>query len=122
MARASQFIEEFVARLDKESPEISTVFIVTHAATKIALGRALLNDGDAEIRTGVCSLDTYVRSAPAGGERGAASSWVAKAIGETHYLADGEEMHWDFSKYLALVIRMSMIRLRGNRHGRGPSC
>lgn len=90
MSRASKFVEDLVTKLDSESPEIHTVFIVTHAATKIALGRAILQDKDAEIRTGVCSLDTYDRKDD--------GSWVATAIGETHFLADGEEMHWDFSK------------------------
>lgn len=97
MSRAANFIERFVAQLDKESPQISTVFIVTHAATKIALGRAILNDPEAEIRTGVCSLDTY--------DRADDGSWRATALGETHYLKDGEEMHWDFRKFNSHMLR-----------------
>lgn len=91
MDRASYFITELIKTLDNNSPDIDTILLVTHAATKIALGRALLKDEDAEIRTGVCSLDTYVRSDK--------NTWIAKTIGETHFLAHGEEMHWDFGMF-----------------------
>lgn len=93
MDRASYFMTELIKTLDRDSPDIDTIFLVTHAATKIALGRALLKDEEAEIRTGVCSLDTYIRTDK--------NTWIAKAIGETHYLADGEEMHWDFGTFSA---------------------
>lgn len=90
MSRASEFLDQLIDKLNEESPEIHTIIIFTHAATKIALGRALLKDPNAQIRTGTCSLDTFVL------ENG---SWSAKALGETHYLSEGEEMHWDFGEY-----------------------
>lgn len=88
--RSTLFLDELIAKLNKDSPDVETIFIVTHAATKIAMGRVLLREPDVEIRTGVCSLDTYVY------ENGV---WVAKSIGDTHYLTDGEEMHWGFGKF-----------------------
>lgn len=91
MQRATEFLDKLINKLNKESPEIHTVFIVTHAATKIALGRALLKNPELDVRTGVCSLDTYVVDPESG-------KWVAKTIGQTDYLADGEEMHWSFGK------------------------
>lgn len=90
--RTAKFIEELVARLDAENPETEAVLLVTHAATKIALGRALLQDPSCEIRTGTCSLDTYTRKSGSG-------SWEAVSIGETGFLSKGEEMHWGFGKF-----------------------
>lgn len=89
MERSNLFLDQLISRLNMESPEIETIAVFTHAATKISLGRVLLKDSDAEIRTGVCSLDTYVLEN---------DKWTAKAIGETHYLTDGEEMHWGFGE------------------------
>lgn len=91
--RSTLFLDQLISKLNKESPEIETIIIFTHAATKIALGRVLLKDPEVEIRTGVCSLDTYVLEN---------NAWVAETIGETHYLTDGEEMHWDFSEFFPL--------------------
>jgi transcription factor C subunit 7 len=90
-ARAARFITGLIARLDAEQPEVEAVLLVTHAATKIALGRALLQDPEREIRTGTCSLDTYVRT------RGS-DHWEPERIGNTDFLSKGEEMHWGFGK------------------------
>lgn len=93
LERAKYFVNGLIERLDKTQPEIENILIVTHAATKIVLGRAILKDDDIYIRTGTCSLDTYVRD-PETPEK-----WTAESLGETSYLTNGEEMHWGFGKF-----------------------
>ncbi|ODQ63415.1 phosphoglycerate mutase-like protein [Nadsonia fulvescens var. elongata DSM 6958] len=86
--RAKRAIKCIVEDLEKNHPEIEAVMITTHAATKIALGRALLNDSTKAIRAGVCSLDIYQRP-------DTNSSWEITHSGVEH-LIKGEEMNWDF--------------------------
>lgn len=90
--RAKLFFKELVQRLDTEEPEVDHILIVTHAATKIALGRAIVGDDNLDIRTGTCSLDTFVRDPKD------SNTWVAEKIGDTSFLTNGEEMHWSFGK------------------------
>lgn len=97
LARTKDFVAKLIARLDSEAPHIENILIVTHAATKIALGRALLHDDYIDIRTGTCSLDTYVRDPEA------PENWIAKSLGQTSYLTNGEEMHWNFGKFKSFI-------------------
>lgn len=96
LQRAKDFIKELVTRLDRDQPEIDSILIVTHAATKIVLARALVGDDKFEDRTGTCSLNTFTRNPknPA--------KWMADVIGDTSFLKDGEEMHWSFGKWIYL--------------------
>jgi transcription factor C subunit 7 len=89
--RCKEVITNLVASL-KSSP-IDRLLIVTHAATKIALGRALVGDRGLEVRTGTCSLDKYVLPE---GNSGQPGDWVVEFHGKTDFLWDGEEMHWSF--------------------------
>lgn len=77
----------------KNEPDVETILICTHAATKIALGRALTGDSELDIRTGVCSMDKYVIKT---GTEGMPGEWTQEMNGEASYLEDGEEMHWSF--------------------------
>lgn len=96
MNRSKVFLDQLISRLNKDHPEIDTIIIFTHAATKISLGRVLLDSPEEEIRTGTCSLDTYVLD-------NKSNKWVAQSIGETHFLTEGEEMHWDFSGFSKIL-------------------
>lgn len=97
MDRSEVFLEQLIKRLNTDHPEIDTIIIFTHAATKISLGRVLLESPEEEIRTGTCSLDTYVLDSKN-------KKWVAQSIGETHFLTEGEEMHWDFAGFSKIFL------------------
>lgn len=95
-ARSVQFWKEFIPVFEAKYPEITTILIVTHAATKIALGMSLLkfhnvyeaiDNDNTVLRAGACSLDKYER----GGD-----DWSIKMNGNCEFLLDGEEMNWNF--------------------------
>ncbi|ABN65550.1 putative transcription initiation factor [Scheffersomyces stipitis CBS 6054] len=94
--RANEFWKRFLPVFEEKYPDIETIMIITHAATKIALGASLLrlsgvldyiDDDNNTFRAGACSLDKYVRTS---------DGWDMKMNGNTEFLAGGEEMHWDF--------------------------
>jgi len=96
--RGKKFWKQLFSLLEKKHPEIENILIITHAATKIALGTSLLglkdvsdyiDDNMTTLRAGACSLDKYVLND--------SGKWEIKMNGETKFLTDGEEMHWDFS-------------------------
>ncbi|KAM9899938.1 hypothetical protein OXX79_005433 [Metschnikowia pulcherrima] len=97
-ARCQRFWAEFLPSFEKQYPAVSSILIVTHAATKIALGMSLLdhqsvndeitfNGEKTKIRAGACSIDKFVREQ---------DSWTLKENGRTDFLKDGEEMNWNF--------------------------
>lgn len=97
-ARAKEFWKAFFPKFEKQHPNITRVLFVTHAATKIALGMALMgyshvNDeitflGEkTKLRAGACSLDKYSKTSDA---------WVLQENGRTDFLSGGEEMNWNF--------------------------
>ena len=93
--RCEKAVRMLVEQLSKE-PEIQTILLVTHAAPKIALGRALVGDRTFDVRTGTCSVDKYVLALDKEGNPG---EWVPEYIGKTDFLSQGEEMHWSFGEY-----------------------
>lgn len=96
--RAKLFIKNLIERLEKEDPDVENILIVTHAATKIVLGRAITGDDQLDVRTGTCSLDTYTRDSEN------PDKWIAESIGDTSFLSHGEEMHWSFGTILLFFI------------------
>ncbi|CAG78559.2 histidine phosphatase superfamily [Yarrowia lipolytica] len=90
--RTKRFLNVLIEKLNKEEPEIETILIVSHAAPRIALGRALVGDNSLDIRTGVCSLDTFEVDK----EGGLCGEWKLKSSGQVDYLSEGEVMHWGF--------------------------
>jgi transcription factor C subunit 7 len=101
--RCKSFIEKFIPTFEAKYPQVETILIVTHAATKIALGMALLgfngvrdtiDDEDTRLRAGACSLDQYqLTTEPTTDQQ---RKWVLMMNGNCEFLTDGEEMHWDF--------------------------
>lgn len=96
--RCQEFWATFLPKFEEQYPAISTILIVTHAATKIALGMSLMDHGSVneeitfegqktKLRAGACSIDKYARDL---------DSWVLKENGRTDFLKDGEEMNWNF--------------------------
>lgn len=97
--RCQEFLEKFIPKFEMKYPEVDTILFVTHAATKIALGMALLgfsnvrepiDDEDTRLRAGACSLDLYQRDENL-------NKWNIKMNGNVEFLTEGEEMHWDFA-------------------------
>ncbi|WPK26202.1 hypothetical protein PUMCH_003550 [Australozyma saopauloensis] len=97
-ARSAKFWTAFVPAFEAQYPEITSIVIVTHAATKIALGMQLLKalsvhdniqfQGETtKLRAGACSIDKYVLES---------DLWTLKENGRTDFLKDGEEMNWNF--------------------------
>lgn len=90
--RCQLAMKKLVSEL-KNEPEVKTVLLVTHAAPKIAIGRALTGNPSEDVRTGVCSVDKYVLPEGKIGEPG---DWELEYTGKTDFLSHGEEMHWNF--------------------------
>ncbi|KYR00997.1 hypothetical protein DLAC_02073 [Tieghemostelium lacteum] len=65
-----------------------TIIIVTHAATLIALGRAVVDDIEYQFRTGVCSL-TKASQDPENNNK-----WFIEYSGKVDHLSGGEQYHW----------------------------
>ncbi|KAK6461001.1 histidine phosphatase superfamily [Scheffersomyces coipomensis] len=96
--RASLFWKKFFPIFENKYPHIESILIVTHAATKIALGTSLLglstvydsiDEHGTKPRAGACSLDKYIKSN--------SNQWENVMNGNCEFLLKGEEMHWDFS-------------------------
>ncbi|ODV79063.1 transcription factor TFIIIC, tau55 subunit [Suhomyces tanzawaensis NRRL Y-17324] len=94
--RAEEFWVKFIPVFESRFPEFENVLIITHAATKIALGLSLLklkgvrdylDDNKTTLRAGACSLDLYRR---------AGLNWELKMNGNCDFLTEGEEMNWNF--------------------------
>lgn len=102
--RCQQFWEKFIPKFESKHPNIESIILVTHAATKIALGMALAgydntreyliekDGGDGKsIRIGgsTCSVDGYQRVSEDG--------WNMIMNAETSFLTHGAEMDWHFA-------------------------
>jgi transcription factor C subunit 7 len=100
-----------------EGKGVKTVLLVGHAASNIAMGRALVGDPNADVKTGTCSLSVYRRRSPSPvvraplpvpseetpipetgwrGGRGVGGGWVQVLNGDCGFLTNGEERNWWF--------------------------
>lgn len=95
--RAKQFWQKVIPIFESKFPEVETILIISHAATKIALGMSLLgfdnvfqsiDDNGTTLRAGACSLDKYVREGT--------DKWNIVMNGNCSFLTQGEEMNWNF--------------------------
>jgi transcription factor C subunit 7 len=96
--RCDTFWNKFFPVFEDKYPDVENILIITHAATKIALGMALLKKksvydyvDDAKktiLRAGAASLSKYVREED--------KDWKLVMNGNTEFLAKGEEMNWNF--------------------------
>lgn len=96
--RCGEFWKQFIPKFEAKHPHVSSILIVTHAATKIALGMNLLKCKSlheniefqgvkTKLRAGACSLDLYTLLK---------DGWELKENGRTDFLEKGEEMNWNF--------------------------
>lgn len=97
MKRCQKFWQLFIPKFEAMYPDIENVLIVSHAATKIALGMSLLgfdnvlqsiDDKGTILRAGACSLDKYTRTPE--------DKWQIIMNGNCEFLSQGEEMNWNF--------------------------
>ncbi|CCK71987.1 uncharacterized protein KNAG_0I02020 [Huiozyma naganishii CBS 8797] len=102
-ARAHAFWPVFIGHVEREFPDVETVILVTHAATKAALGMNLLKFPNAReaideqgtmIRNGSCALDRF--DCRARGQDFYGGEWELVTNGDTSFLTNGEEMNWNF--------------------------
>lgn len=109
-ARCKEFWRKFIPKFETKFPEVEAIMLVSHAATKIALGMALLDyknvreflrpehGGDGKtlrIEAGTCSLDKFLMNK--------LHKWMIDYVAKTEFLKGGCEMNWHFatSKYVA---------------------
>ncbi|CCE78166.1 Piso0_000782 [Millerozyma farinosa CBS 7064] len=94
--RSLSFWKKLIPTFEAKFPEIDNIILVTHAASKIALGSSLLgvpsvfdpiDSNNTLLRAGACSLDKYILE----GDR-----WTIKMNGNCDFLTQGEEMNWNF--------------------------
>lgn len=103
--RCHKFWPDFIARVENEFPDVKHLLLVTHAATKAALGMNLLkfpnarvtidNQGNS-IRNGSCSLDKFVLTKDSK-QSFYDKEWKLAMNGNTSFLTNGEEMNWSFN-------------------------
>ena len=103
-ARCNKFLEIFIRRVEERFPDVTCLLIVTHAATKAALGMNLLRFPNAivpidekgtVIRNGSCSLDEF-KLVKDNKHNFYEKEWELVMNGNTSFLDKGEEMNWDF--------------------------
>ena len=125
--RVAYALSRIIEAIDKEhlsDPNSPTapkaILLCAHAATNIAIGRVLVGNTNADIKTGTCSLSVYHRKSVAhvpGGKatvpppnadgtvpqvdwtegRGVGGGWIQKVNGDCSFLKNGEERNWWFS-------------------------
>jgi transcription factor C subunit 7 len=114
--RAEEILKLLLRKLDEEG-KVKSVVLYSHAATGIAMGRALIGDREKEVRSATCSVSKFKRVAGKEQEREGLGMWVRLLNGDTSFLSRGEEVsfllvrnlnhlvlilpyrqrHWDFS-------------------------
>lgn len=82
--RAATFFKILLEYMRDRHPDVKRILLVSHAATVIALGRAIVGDREMAIRAGTCSLSKYVRR-----EEG---KWECEWNGWTGHLGKGEQV------------------------------
>lgn len=92
--RAAKTLSEIINIANKENTR--AILICSHAATLIAIGRALTGNPAFEVRTGVCTIGEYT----AEGDDNGVGKWKCVRNGEATHLTNGEERHWDFGEFI----------------------
>ncbi|KAK9238807.1 histidine phosphatase superfamily [Lipomyces kononenkoae] len=90
--RAKFVLTAMIKDCNENHPTITTVVICAHAATIIALGRALVGDDSFDVRTGTCSISVYDADPSENG----IGKWKCRENGSAQHLSRGEERHWSF--------------------------
>ncbi|KAJ7783845.1 histidine phosphatase superfamily [Mycena maculata] len=92
-ARARAFLELFIPAVERSLPRThKRMLLLSHAATTIALARALLDDAALPMRAGCCSLTEVVRKPDAA----VLGGWEARKVVDGAHLAQGATRDWGF--------------------------
>ena len=110
--RADTFIEAWTGRVEEMG--VKCVVVFAHAASVIALGRALTGDKELEVPAGCASASLYRRKTSSNAEAGAGAQngngaasgdgqehtgvgqWDPVYLGKADYLVNGLERDWSF--------------------------
>lgn len=76
--------------------EHERIVLCTHAATAIALVRALLNEREYPLRIGCCTVSIFDRVAPADQGMLGPKFWKAIKLGDGSHLKQGAQRDWGF--------------------------
>lgn len=79
-----------------------SILVVSHAATIIALGRAVMDDTSFNLRTGCCALSQFARSPTS-------KHWECTKNGDASHLERGEERHWE-SGHLGIGLQSDTVQ------------
>jgi transcription factor C subunit 7 len=95
-ARAAGFLDVFVPEVERTMPgghAHTRILLVSHAATTIALARALVGEPALPLRVGCCSLTETVRKRDVIPILG---GWDARRLAYGKHLKDGASREWGF--------------------------
>lgn len=91
-----------IKKLDEEG-KVNTLVIYSHAATGIAMHRALFGDRETDVRSATCSVSKFRRVAGQEKERDGLGNWERLLNGDTSFLDRGEEVRLSLLGVLARV-------------------
>lgn len=111
-ARAEHVLRLLLRKLD-ELPGVRNVVFLSHAATTIALSRALGGDRDFHVKAATCSVSHFSRVRGRERERDGLGAWTRILNGDTSFLERGEEVSFSESWSIphGLVEIMKYLRL-----------
>ncbi|KAE9411086.1 phosphoglycerate mutase-like protein [Gymnopus androsaceus JB14] len=90
--RCSIVMSDLVSEVETRFTNHKRILLVSHAATVIALARALAKDKEIPMRVGCCSLTELVSTQDGQGER----RWEVKKLTEADFLTGGVQRDWGF--------------------------
>ncbi|KAJ7837569.1 phosphoglycerate mutase-like protein [Mycena olivaceomarginata] len=99
-ARAAGFLDAFVPEVERTRPggrAHTRILLVSHAATVIALARALVGAPALPLRVGCCSLTEAVRKRDVIPVLG---GWEARRLADGAHLKEGASREWGFEDIL----------------------
>lgn len=100
--RAAAFLRLLIAHVDEVYPDVKSVLLVSHAATVIALGRALMKDRERDVRAGTCSLSCYTRRSGQERAEDGIGEWECRLNGDCSFLTGGEQRNWSFDQEIEM--------------------
>lgn len=96
-ARVAGMLEALVPAVEsKFGDRHKKILLVTHAATAIAVVRALVGDRELPLRVGTCSVTEMVRKDDAARDGKVSGAWEAKVLADGKHLKDGASRDWGF--------------------------
>ena len=89
--RAEDILRQLITKLDQEG-KVKHLVLFSHAATGIAMHRALFGDRETEVRSATCSASKFKRVKGQDKDRDGLGRWERLLNGDTSFLAQGEHV------------------------------